>query len=173
MPRGQSASPTAGAFKHAHFTRARSVTSPSGPHRRVTLTRTQSRVVYNTRFCPGCSSTCAGRCDLAFVRHAVSHTLACWKEQGSPPERVNSVAEDVAPAAEALITCEDHRPRHLRPPGQRPEIDDQSGAVVTASTCENSATTLLPNHPEPRRSIPFGVSPKCRNLRGLDRRGPR
>src|SRR3989475_4933269 len=31
---------------------------------------------------------------------------------------------------------------------------------------------LLPNHPEPRRSTAYGVSPKCRDLRALHRRGP-
>jgi len=36
-----------------------------------------------------------------------------------------------------------------------------------------AATTLLPNHPERRRSTPYAVSPKCRDLRALHPRGLR
>src|SRR2546426_9262081 len=35
----------------------------------------------------------------------------------------------------------------------------------------SSATALLPNHPEPRQSIPTSISPKCRDLR--DRKSTR
>jgi hypothetical protein len=66
----------------------------------------------------------------------------------------------------------DRRRQELHGAGRSARAGRRDGAGEFDLT-RRAATTLLPNHPEPRRSTPYGLSPKCRDLRALHRRGPR
>jgi len=58
---------------------------------------------------------------------------------------------------------------------QPPTTNIRSGSVCTRATPVMTANRfcyrLLPNHPEPRRSTPYDVNPKCRDLPALHRHG--